>query len=159
MTLSNVGKWGELDGEKLGANLKITHFVFLNDFIANSFGLLLLPDSNFVSLNGLQVNPKHTRGVLGPGTGLGNSIIYSAPFRKRERIYVLPSENGHTDSPFHNELTAEYLKFLGEKLGVGYVGLEYSFCGPAIPFMYQFWASKCPAYEGAEKTPTSEQII
>jgi glucokinase len=63
--------------------LKISHFVFLNDFIAVSFGLLLLPEDNFISLNGLKINPKNTRGVLGPGTGLGNSIIYSSPFRKR----------------------------------------------------------------------------
>lgn len=87
-------------------NLKLRHFVFLNDFIANSYGLLLLPEDNFISLNGLTANSKHTRGVLGPGTGLGNSIIFSAPFRKRERIYVLPSENGHCDSPYINDLTS-----------------------------------------------------
>ncbi len=83
VSLSNVPKWGELDGDKLAANLKFEHFIFLNDFIAVSYGLLLFGEDNFVSLNGKQINPKHTRGVLGPGTGLGNSIIYSAPFRKR----------------------------------------------------------------------------
>ena len=74
-------------------------------------------------------------------------------------MYVLPSENGHTDSPHIDDTTPEYLKFLAEKLGVKSVGLEYSFCGPAIPYMYEFWASKFPAYEGANKKPTSEEII
>lgn len=62
-----------------------------------------MKDDNFISLNGFEIDPTHTRGVLGPGTGLGNSIIYSAPFRKRERIYVLPSEGGHRDYPYVDE--------------------------------------------------------
>lgn len=43
VALSNVPKWGELNGDQLATNLKMRHFVFLNDFIANSYGLLLLP--------------------------------------------------------------------------------------------------------------------
>ena len=39
------------------------------------------------------------------------------------------------------------------------MGLEYSFCGPAIPYMYQFFALTYPTYENAEKKPTSEAII
>lgn len=113
MTLSNVQKWGTLNGDVLEKNLGFHHFVFLNDFIANSYGLLLFGEDNFISLNGLKVNAKHTRGVLGPGTGLGNSVIYAAPFRKRERIYVLPSEAGHSDTPYINDETSEFLKFLG----------------------------------------------
>lgn len=42
-----------------------------------------MKDENFISLNGLKIDADKTRGVLGPGTGLGNSIIYKAPFRKR----------------------------------------------------------------------------
>lgn len=83
VVLSNVPKWGSLSGDQLEKNLGLHHFVFLNDFIANSYGLLLFDEDNFISLNGLKINPKHIRGVLGPGTGLGNSVIYSAPFRKR----------------------------------------------------------------------------
>ena len=40
--MANVPKWGELDGNVLGKNLNIQDFVFLNDFTANSFGLLLM---------------------------------------------------------------------------------------------------------------------
>ena len=120
-----------------------------------------MKEDNFVSLNGLHVKAdcEHTRGVLGPGTGLGNSLIYTAPFRKRERIYVLPSEGGHVDCPYVNEQTAEYLNFLCKTLNIPYASLERSFCGPAIPIMYQFFASKHPELPGAELKPTSEEIL
>lgn len=81
--MSNVKKWGKLNGEVLGKDLGIKEFYFINDFIANSFGLLLMKENNFISLNGKKMDENKIRGVLGPGTGLGNSVIYKAPFRKR----------------------------------------------------------------------------
>lgn len=103
VSLANVQKWGTIDGEELKNKLGMREFALLNDFTANSFGLLLMKEDNFVSLNGRNIDPSETRGVLGPGTGLGNSIIFSAPFRKRERVYVLPSEGGHTDFSYVDE--------------------------------------------------------
>lgn len=82
-SLANVKKWGTIDGNELKNKLKMRDFVIINDFSANSYGLLVMKEDNFVSLNGFDINPSETRGVFGPGTGLGNSIIFSAPFRKR----------------------------------------------------------------------------
>jgi glucokinase len=56
VAMANVSKWGTLDGYKLGENLKIKYFNFINDFEAASYGVLLLPESEFVSLNGKKVN-------------------------------------------------------------------------------------------------------
>lgn len=39
------------------------------------------------------------RGVIGPGTGLGNSLLYPARIKDHKSILVLPSEGGHTDFP------------------------------------------------------------
>jgi glucokinase len=39
------------------------------------------------------------RGVIGPGTGLGNSLLYPARIKDHKAILVLPSEGGHTDFP------------------------------------------------------------
>ena len=55
VSMANVGKWGKLDGEALGKSLGISDFIFLNDFTANSYGLLLMEPDNFVSLNGLDI--------------------------------------------------------------------------------------------------------
>lgn len=111
VSLANVRKWGSLNGEELAKNLQIRKFVFLNDFTANSYGLLLMKPDNFISLNGFDINDHEIRGVIGPGTGLGNSVIYKAPFRNRTRIYILPSEGGHTDVGYVDDETLDYIKF------------------------------------------------
>lgn len=63
----------------------------MNDFEAASYGLLLIPDDQFVSLNGYKLNKDLTFGIMGPGTGLGNSILFTTPFRHRKRVYWLGS--------------------------------------------------------------------
>lgn len=97
--MANAAKWGVLDGEKLGAALKIPHFRFINDFEAASYGLLLVPEADFVSLNGFEANPNQMRSIIGPGTGLGNSLLYPAVIKNLKKIIVLPCEGGHTDFP------------------------------------------------------------
>mgnify|MGYP003683776801 CR=1 FL=1 len=119
--MANVPKFGELDGNKLGQSLKIKNFVFMNDFEANSYGLLVLPKDNFVSINGKEIDDDKTRGVMGPGTGLGVSVLFTSPFRKRKRVYVLPSEGGHTDFPYIDSESQEYYEFLKEKTGYKYI--------------------------------------
>lgn len=54
--LANVEKWGTLDGEQLGKNLNIPHFIFLNDFEAASYGVLTIPEDQFVSVNGFKAD-------------------------------------------------------------------------------------------------------
>ena len=36
---------------------------------------MIIEDSEFVQLNGHSINENKMRGVIGPGTGLGHSII------------------------------------------------------------------------------------
>lgn len=50
-------------------------------------------ESNFIGINSdpNNINAAKTRGVMGPGTGLGSSVLYNAPFKMRKRVYVLPS--------------------------------------------------------------------
>ena len=118
-----------------------------------------MKEDNFVSLNGHKIDETHTRGVLGPGTGLGNSIIYTAPFRKRERVYVLPSEGGHTDVGYVDSEVVEYVDFFKEKINLKYISLERSFCGPSLPYAFQFFAKKNPELDDSHLIPTSEEII
>ena len=89
--MANVRKWGIIDGNLIGINLNIPVFKLLNDFEANSYGLLIVPDEDFISLNGHKLNKDKTIGIIGPGTGLGNSILFTVPFRDGKRVYVLGS--------------------------------------------------------------------
>ena len=75
----------------------------MNDFQANTYGILIIPDEQFVNVNQFKIDKDKTIGIIGPGTGLGNSLLYTAPFRYRKRVYVLPSEGGHTDFPYIDE--------------------------------------------------------
>jgi glucokinase len=56
VVLGNVPKWGKLNAYDLGTSLNIKYFSFLNDFEAASYGVLLVPDEEFVSLNGKKAN-------------------------------------------------------------------------------------------------------
>ncbi len=51
VSMANVLKWGKLCGATLSEQLKIRDFIFLNDFAANSYGLLLMKDDNFIHIN------------------------------------------------------------------------------------------------------------
>lgn len=91
LSMANAPKWGVIDGHKLSETLNIPQFKLMNDFEANSYGLLLIPDDQFVSLNGYHLEKDETFGIMGPGTGLGNSILFTTPFRHRKRVYWLGS--------------------------------------------------------------------
>ena len=97
--MANVGKWGTLDGHQLSKNLNIPHFQFLNDFEAASYGVLTIPEDQFVSINGFKADPTKVRGIMGPGTGLGNSVLYPIQNKGKIETVVIPSEGGHTDFP------------------------------------------------------------
>jgi glucokinase len=64
------------------------------------------------------MNKDKTLGILGPGTGLGNSILFTTPFRHRKRQYVLGSEGGHTDVPYIDEEVLEYVQYFEKNIQV-----------------------------------------
>ena len=103
VSMANVGKWGLIDGNQLGKNLNIPHFQLLNDFEAASYGILTIPEDQFVSINGHKIDPTKVRGIMGPGTGLGNSVLYPIKTKDKIETVVIPSEGGHTDFPTIDE--------------------------------------------------------
>ena len=138
--MANAEKWGTMDGNQLGETLKIPHFKFLNDFEAASYGVLLVPENEFVSLNGPLPDPSRPRAIMGPGTGLGNSILF--PMGKE--IVVVCSEGGHTDFPTIDAETHEYFHFFCKEKEIKYISLERAFCGPSLPIMFKFFSKKYP---------------
>jgi glucokinase len=40
---------------------------------------------------------------MGPGTGLGNSVLYPIKVKEREEVVVICSEGGHIDFPTIDE--------------------------------------------------------
>jgi len=97
--------------------------------------------------------------VVGPGTGLGTAMLFPAPFRKRFRNYVIPGEGGHVNFAPSNDLEWEFYNYVKKQTGSEHIVLERVFCGPAIPYMFKFFAEKYPDRSGASDSPTSEEIF
>ena len=73
--MTNVRKWNTIDGDILSSTLRMK-IILLNDFVAAAYGVSEMPASNFISVNGREIDKSKLTGVFGPGTGLGNAIIH-----------------------------------------------------------------------------------
>ena len=89
------------------------------------------------------------RGVIGPGTGLGNSMLYPAAIKNHKEIIVLPCEGGQTDFPNIDDETQEFVQFFNKESNK-YMSVGRVLCGPAIPYMFKFFAQKYPEDEEAK---------
>lgn len=144
--MSNVQKWGLLDGIKLGIQLKINRFAFINDFEANAYALMTLKDTDIVKLNGLDPIDTLHKLIIGPGTGLGTASLIAVPnVTGKNHNFVAPGEGGHINFAPSNEEQAEYFAFLKKHIISPVIVLEACFCGPAIPYMFKFFAEKFPS--------------
>lgn len=105
----------------------------LNDLQATAWGILHLPDHDFVELNPDARPQPGNIAVLAAGTGLGEAIIHWDGAEHR----VIASEGGHADFAPRNDLEIELLKFL---LGQypAHVSYERVVSGQGLANIYRF---------------------
>ena len=123
-----------LDAQRLEIELDIPKISLLNDFAANSFGILGLKDFDVHTLQAGEAREDSPIAVIGAGTGLGEAFL--VPHGKKYRIFA--SEGGHTDFAPRNDLETELLKYLQVKLNVKHVSVERVVSGQGIASIYQF---------------------
>ena len=123
-----------LDAQRLEIELDIPKINLLNDFAANSFGILGLKDFDVHTLQAGEAREDSPIAVIGAGTGLGEAFL--VPHGKKYRIFA--SEGGHTDFAPRNDLETELLKYLQVKLNVKHVSVERVVSGQGIASIYQF---------------------
>ena len=123
-----------LDAQRLEIELDIPKISLLNDFAANSFGILGLKDFDVHTLQAGEAREDSPIAVIGAGTGLGEAFL--VPQGKKYRIFA--SEGGHTDFAPRNDLETELLKYLQVKLNVKHVSVERVVSGQGIASIYQF---------------------
>lgn len=75
-------------------------FRLLNDFEALAYSLPHIAAEDLVQIGGIKSEIPHTKIVLGPGTGLGMSIL--APLKPKGWM-ALPCEPGHTTLPIESQ--------------------------------------------------------
>ncbi|MEO1669763.1 MAG: glucokinase [Cyanobacteria bacterium J06631_2] len=123
-----------LDTQRLELELEIPKISLLNDFAANSFGILGLKDFDVHTLQPGEAREDSPIAVIGAGTGLGEAFL--VPQGKKYQIFA--SEGGHTDFAPRNDLEMDLLKYLRQKLAVEHVSVERVVSGQGIASIYQF---------------------
>jgi glucokinase len=123
-----------LNTQRLEVELEIPKISLLNDFAANSFGILGLKDFDVHTLQAGEARDNSPIAVIGAGTGLGEAFL--VPHGKKYQIFA--SEGGHTDFAPRNDLEVELLRYLRKKLKVEHVSVERVVSGQGIASIYQF---------------------
>lgn len=113
--------------------LGFDHFEVINDFAANSWGILDLGDEDLLPIGRKRLNPKRvgTFAALGPGTGLGVGAV------KRESdgtTTVFGTEGGHVDFAPLSEEEDRLLVHLRKRFGR--VSYERILCGSGLVNLY-----------------------
>ena len=84
----------EINGTHIEDEFNVSRCDILNDWESIGYCLPLLKDEDFIQLKGGQRNPKETSVAIGPGTGLGFSILRYV----NDIPYVFATELGNTKS-------------------------------------------------------------
>ena len=124
----------QLTASRLEKELNIERVSLINDFAANSYGVLNIQESELATLQTGKTISNAPIAVIGAGTGLGESFLL--PYQNK--YYVFPSEGGHTDFAPRNQLEMDLLQYLQQKLDLDHVSVERVVSGQGIVSIYQF---------------------
>lgn len=118
---------------EIGESVSCSNVKLLNDLEAAAWGILSLPESEFVSLN---PNAKAQIGncaVLAAGTGLGEAII----FHDGKKYHVIANEGGHCDFAPTDAQQMQLLAFMQTRFK-HHVSYERLVSGVGIEAIYDF---------------------
>lgn len=134
-----------LDGEAEGSNLpwpvrkedierrlEAVPVRLLNDLEAVAAILPELREPDVETLQQGQPDARGSRGVIAPGTGMGQAMS----FWDRDRYVPRASEAGHVDFAAADELQDGYLRFLRARFG--HVSLERACSGGSLPLLREY---------------------
>lgn len=134
--------WG-VNAQELSDNTSLQHIVIINDFQAAGFGINLLDENGsndiFVLTEEKSVHESahNTKVILGPGTGLGKSILVYDP---GAQIYVpIPSEGGHSDFRPYDEDELSMVHSIKKQIGIkSPLSYEELLSGRGLAHLYSF---------------------
>jgi glucokinase len=115
------------------SQLGIAQVTLLNDLVATAWGVLSLPEYEFVSLNPDARVQQGNMAILAAGTGLGEAIIAW----NGSQYHVMATEGGHTDFAPTNEQEIALLRYLMNK-HPDHVSSERVISGEGLINIYQF---------------------
>ena len=139
LQFTNVIHWNSINGEELAKTMGIEKIVFLNDFVANGFGIQtkMKKDIDYVIINDIPIDENGPKATLGPGTGLGVGYLTK---KEGDKYYlVCGAEGSHSDFAPVNEQQFQYMLFLQKYYHVDHISTERATCGQAIIPIYKFF--------------------
>lgn len=122
-----------LSSKEIGERINSRNVRLLNDLEATAWGLLDLPESNFVELNPDAQCQQGNIAVVAAGTGLGEAIIAWDGVSR----HVIASEGGHADFAPTNEQEIELFRYLVAKYPE-HISCERLISGEGLVNIYQF---------------------
>jgi len=113
--------------------LHIDKVRLMNDLEATAYGMLYLPEDEFIDLNPTGRVVDGNRAVIAAGTGLGEAML----FYDGTDYHPIGSEGGHSDFAPVTGQQDELLKWMRNRYP-GHVSYERILSGPGIYTLYEF---------------------
>ncbi len=107
-----------LDSKVILKQTSLKKLFLLNDYKAASYGLLNLNKKDFIQISNLSIMSKtkkiekHTKVVIGAGTGLGQGILIWNHSTSGGKYIACPSEGGHGDFAAQNQEELDLISFI-----------------------------------------------
>ena len=117
----------------LQSHLGVDKVRLMNDLEATAYGMLYLPEDEFVDLNPTGRAIDGNRAVIAAGTGLGEAMLYY----DGTDYHPIGSEGGHSDFAPVTVQQDELLKWMRNRYP-GHVSYERILSGPGIYTLYEF---------------------
>jgi glucokinase len=124
------GKW-TISHDLLRQSAGTSRSILVNDFTAVARAVPTLQESDVEQIGGTRPDPRTTKLVLGPGTGLG--VACAVPDGKDGWI-ANPGEGGHADLACNNDRELAIMFQLMRQFG--HVGTERILSGPGLENLY-----------------------
>lgn len=125
-----------IDTKELKEKTTLDRVLLINDFEAISYATNILDEKDLYVLNKGKPVGQTTRAVMGPGTGLGASILYYN--KDLDNHIPIPSEGGHTDFIPYNEQEIALAEFVKKEKNREPLENEDLVSGPGLEIIYRF---------------------
>ncbi len=135
-----------IEAEKIKKVTGLADVLLINDFDAVAYGIEAVPKKDIVPIKEGTALSGAPRAVLGPGTGLGKSIlIYN---QEKKTYFPISSEGGHASAALETEEEFELARFIQQQNKSPIIAWEDVVSGKGIVNIYRFLEKK---YGGGKK--------
>ena len=153
----------------LSAALNLSDLQIVNDFEAQALGVLHLPQDALSTLKKGTVNSTAPIAVLGPGTGLGLSLLVGDNNDARVNARAIATEGGHMAFAPRTDKEIEVLQFIERELdyvsyedllsGRGLVNIHRALCALSSTASVELTPSKITEAALEKTSPIAQQTV